>query len=212
MIVPPVVETLLTISRKFFHTPYQDDNVLSVSILTLCVSAGFFLLSVPLKILTCCLKNKAYKVVDMILTITMSITCLLVGLVFIFLLVMTSFGRWYLGAPLAILFWITSFILLNRKPQTQEYQNFEDEDEPKVYSKPTIKERVIGYFESIRRGVTDRLPFTFVFITGIVLFTLAASLATCNVCVTYAPIEFSTSMTRRVFGQGKICGKNPYYE
>jgi len=142
-----------------------------------------------------------------------AIICFLIGAQIIFLFVMTSFGRWYIGGPLAILFWIVSFLVLNRKDEAHGYQQqLNDDDEPVYQVHHGIGDKAklsfVHYFRTIYRGLSDRLAFSFIMIALIIVMALVISLTTCNVCVTYSPIEFSTSFTRRVFGQGKICEYN----
>jgi hypothetical protein len=216
--VSPTVEKLLTISRAIVHTPYQDDNVLSVTILAFVGTVALALLTAPLLLATkFFLKghSRAKRIVEHIQTVIGVIISLLFGAQIIFFFVMTSFGGWYIGGPLLLLFWSLCFLILNRKAKEDQYGYKQqlNEDEVSMYHGPQgftskIKSTIGNYGNTVLRGVKDRSVFTFIMLTAITIFSIAASLSVCNVCVTYSPIEFSTSLTRKVFGQGKICNYN----
>jgi hypothetical protein len=211
--VSPIVEKLLTISRNFFHTSYQDDNVLSVSIWVSIIIIVLFFIYLPLAIVSCFMKKrKARSIIGHVITILSVMMCLLVGALIIFLFVMISWGSWYIGFPLLFFFWTVSFLVINRKSDRNlEYEALEEE--PVVYdgSKTRlqkVKHSISRFYAAINRGIAERLAFSFIMLIAIGVIAMTASLTTCNVCIAYSPIEFSTSFSRRIFAQGKICNFN----
>lgn len=193
---------LFTISRLFIHAPYHDDNVYSAVILMFLLTIGLLLIYLPLPGITYMLKKyqKSIHIISWAKKIIAILLSFLFGLQILLLFTMTSFGKWYIGGPLLFLFWVTCFLLLNRKKRKYMEYNIQEDDE-------NINMCRNNFLKEVVMGVRERLLFSLAMIIMIFIITLSLSLTTCNVCILYSPLGFSTSFSRRIFSQEKICGK-----
>jgi hypothetical protein len=72
----------------------------------------------------------------------------------------------------------------------------------------TVVGVVHSFFESISVGLGKRRVTVLLASLLLCLMSMGASLLTCNTCVEYFPHALTTSFTRVVLGQGRICGWN----
>jgi hypothetical protein len=157
---------------------------------------------------------------------------ILLGGEILFLLVMSTIGQWYIGAPIMFVFWVLAFIVLNREYKFPTVVSKETEiemNESKVVVVPgetgkkenDVAETVgpeskchkLGcffgmFFVNIGIGLKRRWWLAIPVIIGLGIVAFGTSLMACNTCVQYYPNTLSTTFSRMLAKQDKICDWN----
>jgi hypothetical protein len=110
--------TWLGFVNNYVTVNYHDNNILSVSsILLLVAGIPLIWLVIPLMIFNniVFVKPTTMKKVIVIALYPMGIIIsILLGMQILLILVMSSFGQWYIGGPVLFLFWSVAFLFHNR--------------------------------------------------------------------------------------------------
>jgi hypothetical protein len=152
--------------------------------------------------------------------------CFFFGSTIVFFFVPVTWGSWYIGLWIHLLYWLTCFFVINRHGDWPSHSTIQPtEPEEKDIELPASKEQtsadnagtikpspktnvVKEFFHDILKGFLEKKIFTIISIVIIILATVFYNLSLTGCCFTFYPIFVSTSMSRIVFQQGKICQWN----
>jgi uncharacterized membrane protein len=144
--------------------------------------------------------------------------------------IMTTWGRWYLGFFVLLMFWTCCWIHFIRlddgknkpPPEQQEVHSSDEESDEEFKVQLEVKPKLIPRTVT-KRFITaiGRYPKTLLngvkrfygvaFIIGVVSILIAVSMFSgmaCNTCRTYHQNEYTTTFTRKVLGYGQVCGES----